>query len=306
MRHVIVSVFVVAVMAGCAGRPSAPVSERAAAVRPAAAPTVRAAPDARPENYTVKRGDTLHSIALDHGLDYRELADWNGVTNPNVIHVGDVLRLRGPEAAPAGVVQVKPVTTVGPVMSRSLDSRPIDAKPMGSGAEAPAAALKPDQSTIARIEPRGAEPKAEAQAPKAESPPVIPKREGDDDEDGVDWGWPAGGKMVAKFVDPDNKGVDIAAKLGDPVLASAPGKVVYSGSGLRGYGKLIIIKHNKTYLSAYAHNDKILVKEGQNVTKGQKIGEAGATDTDAPKLHFEIRRLGKPVDPMKYLPERPS
>jgi len=296
------AVFVVAAVAGCAGRPSAPVIEREVGARPAA-PVVRATPDARTATYIVKRGDTLHGIALDHGLDYRELADWNGISNPNVIRPGDTLRLRGPDAAPAGVVQVKPVTTVGPVASRPLESRPL-----GSGAEAPAAAAKTDQSTIARIEPRRAEPKAEAQAPKPESPPAapVPKREGDDEEDGVDWAWPASGKLVAKFVDPENKGVDIAARLGDPVLASAPGRVVYNGSGLRGYGKLIIIKHNKTYLSAYAHNSQILVKEGQSVTKGQKIGEAGATDTDAPKLHFEIRRLGKPVDPMKYLPERPS
>ncbi len=305
MRRMALAVFVVAAVAGCAGRPSAPVIEREVGARPAA-PVVRATPDARTATYIVKRGDTLHGIALDHGLDYRELADWNSISNPNVIRPGDTLRLRGPDAVPAGVVQVKPVTTVGPVASRSLESRPIDAKPMGSSAEAPAAAMKPDQSTIARIEPRRAEPKAEAQAPKPESPPAVPKREGDDEEDGVEWGWPASGKLVARFVDPENKGVDIAAKLGEPVLASAPGKVVYSGSGLRGYGKLIIIKHNKTYLSAYAHNDKILVKEGQNVSKGQKIGEAGATDTDAPKLHFEIRRMGKPVDPMKYLPERPS
>jgi len=306
MRRMTLAVLVVAAVAGCAGRPSAPVIEREVGARPAA-PAVRAIPDARPATYIVKRGDTLHGIALDHGLDYRELADWNGISNPNVIRPGDTLRLRGPDAAPAGVAQVKPVTTVGPVASRSLESRPL-----GSGAETPAAAMRPDQSTIARIEPRRAEPRGEAQAPKADSqpagPPAVPvlKREGDDEEDGVDWAWPASGRLVAKFVDPENKGVDIAARLGDPVLASAPGRVVYSGSGLRGYGKLIIIKHNKTYLSAYAHNDKILVKEGQNVTKGQKIGEAGATDTDAPKLHFEIRRMGKPVDPMKYLPERPS
>jgi lipoprotein NlpD len=300
MTRATVAVLVVAALAGCAGTPSAPVIEREVGARPAA-PAVRAIPDARPATYVVKRGDTLHGIALDHGLDYRELADWNGISNPNVIRPGDTLRLRGPDAAPAGVVQVKPVTTAGPVASRPLESRP-----MGSGAETPAAAMKPDQSTIARIEPRRAEPKAEA--PKAESPPAapVPKREGDDEEDGVDWSWPASGKLVAKFVDPENKGVDIAVRLGDPVLASAPGRVVYSGSGLRGYGKLIIIKHNKTYLSAYAHNDKILVKEGQSVSKGQKIGEAGATDTDTPKLHFEIRRMGKPVDPMKYLPERPS
>ena len=123
------------------------------------------------------------------------------------------------------------------------------------------------------------------------------------EEPALAWSLPAQGKVIAQFSEAANrKGIDIAGKLGQPVLASAPGKVVYSGSGLRGYGKLIIIKHNKTYLSAYAHNDKVLVKEGQSVTRGQKIAEMGKTDTDQVKLHFEVRRLGKPVDPAKYLP----
>ena len=278
-----------ALAAGCASRQSAPVIERAPGAQVPAVPAVRAtAVDQRPETYTVKRGETLYGIALDHGLDYRELAEWNGMSNPNVIRIGDTLRLRAPASAAAseGAVQVRPVTSAGAVESR----------PLGAGASA--ATKKPDEATIARIEPRPPELKH-----KPEAPPAAPP--GDDDEK-VDWSWPVSGKIVARFTDPGNKGVDISAKLGDPVHASAPGRVVYSGSGLRGYGKLVIIKHNQTYLSAYAHNNQILVKEGQNVAKGQKIGEVGATDTDAPKLHFEIRRLGKPVDPLKFLPERPS
>ena len=287
------------VLGGCASRQSAPVIERApAAPAPApAAPPVRAA-DPRPETYTVKRGETLYGIALDHGLDYRELAEWNGISNPNVIRVGDTLRLRAPATAAAsdGAVQVKPVTSAG-----ALESRPL-----GAGPGAASAAKKPDEATIARIEPRRPEPEPKPK-PKPEAPPpgVKPEAQGDDDEK-VDWSWPVAGRIVARFADPANKGVDISAKFGDPVLASAPGRVVYSGSGLRGYGKLIIIKHNPTYLSAYAHNNQVLVKEGQSVAKGQKIGEVGSTDADAPKLHFEIRRLGKPVDPLKFLPERPS
>jgi len=277
----------IAVLGGCASRQSAPVIERPPGVQAPAVPPTRAA-DPRPETYTVKRGETLYGIALDHGLDYRELAEWNGMSNPNVIRIGDTLRLRAPASAAAseGAVQVRPVTSAGAVESR----------PLGAGASA--ATKKPDEATIARIEPRPPELKH-----KPEAPPAAPP--GDDDEK-VDWSWPVSGKIVARFTDPGNKGVDISAKLGDPVHASAPGRVVYSGSGLRGYGKLVIIKHNQTYLSAYAHNNQILVKEGQNVAKGQKIGEVGATDTDAPKLHFEIRRLGKPVDPLKFLPERPS
>jgi lipoprotein NlpD len=118
--------------------------------------------------------------------------------------------------------------------------------------------------------------------------------------------WPAAGRVLAGFSKGANKGVDILGKVGDPVFASASGRVLYSGSGVRGYGKLVIIKHNDTYLSAYAHNSNLLVKEGQNVVKGQKIAEIGNTDSPQVKLHFEIRRLGEPVDPMKFLPEHRS
>ena len=121
----------------------------------------------------------------------------------------------------------------------------------------------------------------------------------------VAWAWPATGKLIGQFSESgNNKGIDIAAKVGDPVLAAGPGRVVYSGQGLRGYGRLIIIKHNNTYLSAYAHNNALLVKEGQTVTRGQRIAEAGNSDSEVPKLHFEIRRQGKPVDPLKLLPEQ--
>ncbi len=131
--------------------------------------------------------------------------------------------------------------------------------------------------------------------------PAVGTSPGDDE--GLDWVWPAKGKLVAAFSESATlKGIDIAGAGGDPVLASAPGKVVYAGAGLRGYGKLVIVKHNATYLTAYAHNREILVKEGQSVTRGQKIAEMGSTDADRVKLHFEIRRLGKPMDPLRYLP----
>ncbi|MGE5028179.1 MAG: peptidoglycan DD-metalloendopeptidase family protein, partial [Betaproteobacteria bacterium] len=145
-------------------------------------------------------------------------------------------------------------------------------------------------------------------APAAASPPAasVPGAAGGaigDDDENVDWMWPTKGKVVVNYSDGASlKGLDIAGSAGQPVVAAAAGKVVYAGSGLRGYGKLVIIKHNKTYLSAYAHNRQILVKEGQNVAKGQKIAEMGDSDAEQVKLHFEIRRLGKPVDPVKYLP----
>jgi lipoprotein NlpD len=158
---------------------------------------------------------------------------------------------------------------------------------------------KPEATTVAKVE---SIPIPEAK-PDSQADTATDDTADDGEEVALEWGLPANGKLIGHFSESANrKGIDIAGKLGQPVLASAPGKVVYSGSGLRGYGKLIIIKHNNTYLSAYAHNDKILVKEGQSVTRGQKIAEMGKTDASEVELHFEVRRFGKPVDPAKYLP----
>jgi lipoprotein NlpD len=159
---------------------------------------------------------------------------------------------------------------------------------VGSAAAAPAAPPAATAPTNAAV--------------PAQAPAAKPEAAAAGEKDKVDWGWPLKGKIIAEFSETSNKGLDIAATPGEPVLAAAAGRVVYSGSGLRGYGKLVIIKHNRTYLSAYAHNSVILVKEGQNVIKGQKIAEAGSTDSNRPELHFEIRKFGKPVDPAKYLP----
>ena len=137
--------------------------------------------------------------------------------------------------------------------------------------------------------------------PQAQPEPAVGDAAGNDE---IVWIWPAGGKLIGTFSEGGNKGVDIAGRAGDPVLAASGGKVVYSGSGLRGYGKLVIVKHNSNYLTAYAHNQNILVKEGQSVSKGQKIAEMGNSDADQVKLHFEVRRQGKPVDPLKHLPPR--
>ncbi len=220
----------------------------------------------KPGHYTVQRGDTLVRIALDQGQNWRDLARWNNIDNPNLIEVGEVLRV----SPPAEGVVARPITA--PV----VQAQPL---PPQAGRPTPAAA------------PAVAPPPAAASTPPASADDLV-------------WAWPAQGQTVGGFDEAKNKGIDIAGKAGDAVLAAADGRVVYAGSGLRGYGNLIILKHNNTYLTAYAHNQSLLVKEDQTVRQGQKIAEMGSTDADRVKLHFEIRRQGKPVDPARYLPPR--
>jgi len=321
-------------LAGCASRTRAPVEDRgsppgrpAAVVPPAVTATTPtpAAPgstevDWRPATYTVKRGDTLYQVALDHGLDYREFAAWNNIENINLIRVGQVLRLTAPGDATAAAASTGVVTTPlkpAPVVteSRAPAGTPPPAAVVSRNSDnfksSPKAVKEPYSEQAVREVAKGPSPDVVAVAPPTVAPRVEPKAElprtpavdTDDDDNKVDWVWPAKGKVVGNFSETANlKGIDIAGAAGTPVLASAGGTVVYAGTGLRGYGKLIIIKHNKTYLSAYAHNRDILVKEGQQVTRGQKIAEMGNTDTTEVKLHFEIRRLGKPMDPVRYLP----
>ena len=184
----------------------------------------------------------------------------------------------------------------GAVLRAGAARRPARSAPRvaSAGAAEPAA-----PAVVARVDPKPARRAAAGRARRILKPAPEPA----DGDDKVDWVWPAKGKVVTGFSEAASlKGIDIAGTSGQPVAASAGGKVVYAGTGLRGYGKLIIIKHNGTYLSAYAHNKEILVKEGQQVTRGQKIAEMGNTDADQVKLHFEIRRQGKPVDPLRYLP----
>jgi lipoprotein NlpD len=214
----------------------------------------------KPGYYSVRAGDTLTKIALDHGQGWRDIAKWNGLDNPNVIEIDQVLRV------------VPPTVEAGP--SRQAASKPATGSSPATTPSAPAATPSTSSASNAA-------------------------------DDGLGFAWPHPGQVVAGFDEAKNKGLDFAGKAGDPVLAAADGKVVYAGAGLRGYGNLVILKHNNTYLSAYAHNQTLLVKEDQNVTKGQRIAEMGSTDTDRVKLHFEIRKQGKPVDPSKYLPARP-
>ncbi|MSQ56491.1 MAG: LysM peptidoglycan-binding domain-containing protein [Limnohabitans sp.] len=222
----------------------------------------------KPGFYTVKPNDTLIRIGLDQGQNWRDLVRWNNIENPNNLEVGQVLRVvpPGTTVTPEGVV-VRPVTSP----TTTTLNQPIN----------PATAVEPQKPSNAVAQP-----------------PTEPTK------DAITFIWPAQGGVLTGFDEAKNKGIDISGKAGDPVLASADGRVVYAGSDLRGYGNLIILKHNNTFLTAYAHNQTILVREDQSVKRGQKIAEMGNSDADQVKLHFEIRRTGKPVDPLKFLAVR--
>ncbi len=251
-------------------RPGLTVTAPASAPKPAEVKP--AAPDAaRVGFYTVKPGDTLIRIALDQGQSWRDVARWNGLDNPNLIEVGQVLRVAPPPASDASTT--RPLAAATPPEARPLEPVRAETKP-----------------TVVAVVPTQAAPAASAVATgDAELP----------------WAWPAVGAVTAPFDEARNvKGLAISGKAGDPVYAAADGRVMYAGAGLRGYGNMVILKHNDTYLSAYAHNQALLVKEDQVVKKGQHIADMGSSDTDVVKLHFEIRRKGKPIDPARLLPPR--
>jgi lipoprotein NlpD len=298
-------------LAGCAGKPvsKAPVEDRrpppravaATASAPAAAASAAAPAEAakalpgsenagKPGYYTVKPGDMLIRIALENGQNWRDVQRWNGLENPNLIEVGQVLRVLPPPPpdAAAGTV-ARPVQPAGRIDSKPLDPRaPASATASASAASAPASAAT---SVVAQA----------SSAPAPAPAPARPAREGDE---GISWSWPAAGPVATPFDEARSKGLAITGKAGDPVLAAADGRVVYAGSGLRGYGNLVIVKHNATYLTAYAHNQTLLVKDEQVVRRGQKIAEMGSSDAERVQLHFEIRRQGVPIDPQRLLPPR--
>jgi lipoprotein NlpD len=249
----------------------------------------------KPGYYAVKPGDTLIRIGLESGQNWKDLVKWNNLDNPNVIEVGQVVRVV-PPGADATATAIRPVAGTSTSTSAKTEPRPLDAKPANgaaSGASAPAiTAAAPAVAPPAPVIPV---------APTATVAPPPVAREGDDD---VNWAWPAAGSVFAGFEEGKAKGLVISGKAGDPVLAAADGRVVYAGSGLRGYGNLVILKHNNTYLTAYAHNQVLLVKEDQAVRRGQKIAEMGSSDAERVQLHFEIRKQGKPIDPARLLPPR--
>ncbi len=277
-RAICVAAF--SLLAACATRlDNAPVVDRSGALgaMPGAQPAVPLGPPP-PGFYRVKPGDTLYRIALENGQNYRDIAAWNNLANPNQIEVDQLLRVvppGSPAVAGAGVA-------TAPVAGAAVQTAPLSSGPAvpangnGSGSRVAAAP-------------------AVAPAAASSDTSVVPSGP-------VTFAWPARGPVLNGFDDAKNKGVNIGGATGESVKAAADGRVVYAGNGLRGYGNLIIIKHDATYLTAYAHNRALMVKEGDAVTKGQKIAEMGNSDADRVMLHFEVRRQGKPVDPLKYLP----
>jgi lipoprotein NlpD len=257
--------------------------------------------------YQVKKGDTLTHIALDNGQSPRDIATWNNLANPNDIKVGQVLRVLPPDdnGNLANGSQSMPVPQPGGVTRTPLPPQGAQSLnktgPRGEKKPYTDAALadmqKPDAASVPVVATAAAPVSATATptaADKAADTPAV--------EENVSWTWPAEGKLMGPYED-SKKGIDIAGKSGQQVVAAANGKVLFAGT-MRAYGNLVIVKHTNTLLSAYAHNKTILVKEGQAVTKGQPIAEMGDTDTDSVKLHFEVRQQGKPVDPTKFLPSR--
>ena len=311
MMRFAIAAAVLLLAAGCMTQRAAPVQDRRSAAPPpqpvVAEPVLVPAPSS---TYTVKRGDTLYSIALELGIDHRDLARWNRLDDGAKLRVGQGLRIAPTEEESA--VQIGTARGTGPLDARPLDSRPLDT-PAAPSVRGDAAAMKTSPKALrlpyseqnlallAKGETQVAIAKP-APVPVAIEPRPEPAKPGERDPDAIDFMWPAKGRVLAGFSEPTSKGVDIAGRMGDPVVAAAQGRVMYTGTGIRGYGKLIVIKHDNGFNSVYAHNREILVKEGQTVARGQKIAELGDSDADAPKLHFEIRKSGKPVDPLRYLP----
>ncbi|MBH9553353.1 peptidoglycan DD-metalloendopeptidase family protein [Inhella gelatinilytica] len=255
---------------------------------------------ARVGTYVVKPGDMLIRIALEHGVSYKDLARWNGLDNPNLIEVGQVLKV-----VPPGSVVAADGTSTRPIAAPRADSKPVELKPLdGKPLEPKNPEGKRGPSGSASVPAAPPSTTASVTAGPASGPTSQPTPSTSAVDGEPSWAWPAQGAVVAAFDKSRNKGVGLGGKAGDPVLAAADGRVMYAGSGLRGYGNMVIIKHNDTYLSAYAHNQAVLVKEDQVVRKGQRIAEMGSSDTDQVKLHFEIRRKGIPVDPAELLPPR--
>ena len=318
-------------LAACASPGPAPVETRTPVLRselpaaPAARATpapVRAAPEAlaRPGEFIVRPGDTLIRIGLETGQGWRDIARWNQIEDPNRIEVGQVLRVV-PPAGEATTAAVRPAA--GEAEGRPIEPRaaaappaapsssvatlpppaavasPVGPAPAAPAAPAPVAGAGAGAAVPPQAPPAAAAPAAAA-PPAAAASPAAPRAADDD----IVWAWPAPGPVAVPFDGTRSNGLVITGRAGEPVLAAADGRVVYAGSGLRGFGNLVIVKHGNNFLSAYAHNQTLLVREDQVVRRGQRIAEMGSTDAERVQLHFEIRRHGRPVDPARLLPPR--
>lgn len=273
------------VVSACVSQRPAPVVDRsgrsaATTAAPAVAPPT--AREAKDGVYIAQQGDTLANIALAFGVDPRDLARWNNIPESSAVRSGQTLRV----IPPADVATASPITGSG-----QAEVRPLPAP--GAGAPAAPTPLPPATPPPSAVPPA-------VTPPVILSPPESPRAP----SASLPWQWPTAGKVIETFDDPRNKGIDIAGTEGAPVQAAADGEVVYVGSAVRGYGNLVIVRHSDEFITAYAHNRKVLVAEKQSVKRGQAIAELGRSDADRPKLHFEIRHQGKPVDPLKYLPAR--
>lgn len=269
---------------GCGGNTRAPVEDR---VSQPAHPV-----------YTVKRGDTLYSIAFRYGLDYRNVAFTNGIGAPYTIYPGQTIQLAR-AATPTALVgsRAEPAKPGSAPLTTMKTPGPIPTGPTG-----------PTEPTVAMPAPAPVIPSVPAKSVSTK-PPTTPVKQQTDTSAYVGgevktWRWPTAGRVTRSYSGSVHKGIDIGGNRGDPVVAVAPGKVVYAGTGIAGFGELLIVKHNDLYLSAYGHNDRILVVEGDTVAVGQTIAEKGSSGTDTVKLHFEIRKEGKPIDPQRLLPKR--
>ncbi|EMR13912.1 Lipoprotein NlpD [Methylophaga lonarensis MPL] len=268
-------VLLLSILTACSSSTMAPVGHQGSAAQQVRGP----APQTPPNYYTVVRGDTLYSISFRYGMDYRDVARMNGIRPPYTIYVGQRIYFR-PGAAPSS----PSVQTARPAQAptQTQQQRP---------AQQPAQTQQQQQQAAVRPAP----------APQTSAPASSTAT-----TQNLTWRWPTQGTVISTFSETaqGKKGISIAGRAGQPVLAAADGKVVYSGAGMPRYGNLLIIKHNDVYLSAYAHNDTMMVAEGATVRAGQQIATLGRTGTQRDQLHFEIRRNGKPVDPLRFLPKQ--
>ncbi len=316
MSRLFIMLLVPVFLAACQSNPPAPVVDKSPQTKKqtsANSANKTHNKDWRPNNYVVKKGDTLYSVSLAHGYYYKDIAAANNIDSPYPINVGQRLDFSSLNNKNT-VTKATPLNTsnengvvITPIDNDDVNSgqvistvTPILSEPKATREPYSLAALNRKPATTKPVATKPSTAVVTVAKPTTPNTPTTPSTAA---VSSTGWSWPTVGKITSRFNPISNKGIDIAGKKGQAIKAAAPGKVIYTGSDLRGYGKLVIIKHNKTFLSVYAHNSKIAIKEGQAVKAGQKIAEMGDSGTNTVKLHFEIRKQGKSIDPSQYLPQ---